>query len=87
MVKCLLGRTVTGSELAALGYINGLFLAGRFMEETIPRIRYLLTIYESCQNLPVPVPVVRAHRRRNFPCISCFGSGSEKVKLFNTELQ
>ncbi len=30
---------MTGSELAALGYINGLFLAGRFMEETIPRIR------------------------------------------------
>jgi hypothetical protein len=33
------GRTVTGTEMAGLGYINGLFLAGRLMEETFPRIR------------------------------------------------
>ena len=38
----LFGRSVTGSELAGLGYINGLFLASRFMEETIPRIRKAL---------------------------------------------
>ncbi len=30
---------MTGTEMAGLGYVNGLFLAGRLMEETFPRIR------------------------------------------------